>query len=231
MDQKEVWNTLAHEWRRLRSRPSWDATEFLSDKQGLILDVGCGTGRNLAKGKKYIGFDFAEKQIAYAEEKATKEGIKALFSVASAADMPFKDSSFDAVLVSNTLHTMRDREKCLKEISRVMKPNALAFISVWNKRQPRFFLKPKESMIPWKVGNASVMRYYYFFTQNELRKAVERSGLEVVKIYGSRRKALKLFPMDIIAIARKAGVPKTPFLQRKAVPKEQQRRKGCGNLV
>jgi len=208
MDQREVWNTLAPEWRRLRSRPNEDAVEFLSDKNGIILDVGCGTGRNLVKDKKYVAFDFAEKQTEFAKKKATKEGIEAFFSVASAADIPFKDNSFDAVLVSNTLHTMRDREKCLKEIARVMKPNALAFISVWNKRQPRFFLKPKESMIPWKVGNASVMRYYYFFTRNELRKTIERSGLRVVKIYGSRRKALKLFPMDIIAIAEKAGVPK-----------------------
>src|SRR3989344_8019859 len=198
MDQREVWNALAPEWKRLRSRPNGDAARFIEGCNGLILDVGCGTGRNLIKGRRYVAFDFAKNQVAYAKEKAKNEEIDAVLSIAGASDMPFLDETFDAVLASNMLHTMRteDREKCLKEIARVMKPNAIAFISVWNKRQPRFFMKPKDNMIPWKVGNTSVMRYYYFFTRNELRKTVERCGLKVVSIFGSRKRALKLFPVD-----------------------------------
>ena len=209
MDQREVWNALAPEWKRLRSRPNGDAARFIEGCNGLILDVGCGTGRNLIKGRRYVAFDFAKNQVAYAKEKAKNEEIDAVLSIAGASDMPFLDETFDAVLASNMLHTMRteDREKCLKEIARVMKPNAIAFISVWNKRQPRFFMKPKDNMIPWKVGNTSVMRYYYFFTQNELKKTVERCGLKVVSIFGSRKRALKLFPVDIIAIAQKRGYP------------------------
>ncbi len=209
MEQREVWNTLAPEWRRLRPKPIDDAVEFLNDAKGLILDVGCGAGRNLMKGKHYVAFDFAEKQAELAKEKALNEGIDASVAVASGDSMPFSDNTFDAVLAANVIHTMgaESRERCLKEIERVMKPRACAFISVWNKRQPRFFMKPKENMIPWKVGNSSVMRYYYFFTGSELKKIVEKCSLKVLRIYGSRKKALKLFPMDIIAIAEKRGYP------------------------
>ena len=210
MEQREAWNILAPEWRRLRPHASRDAEEFLDDAKGLILDVGCGTGRNLMKGKRYVAFDFAEKQAEFAKEKAERDGTDASVAVAAASCLPFRDNSFDSVLLSNVLHTMEgeDREKCLREIARVMKPHAKAFISVWNKMQPRFFLRPKEDMIPWNVGDTEVMRYYYFFTGNELKKTVEINGLKVLRIYGSRKKALKLFPMDIIAIAEKAGVPK-----------------------
>ena len=162
------------------------------------------------KGKRYVAFDFAEKQAEFAKEKAERDETDASVAVAAASCLPFRDNSFDSVLLSNVLHTMEgeDREKCLREIARVMKPHAKAFISVWNKMQPRFFLRPKEDMIPWNVGDTEVMRYYYFFTGNELKKTVEINGLKVLRIYGSRKKALKLFPMDIIAIAEKAGVPK-----------------------
>ena len=84
MEQREAWNILAPEWRRLRPHASRDAEEFLDDAKGLILDVGCGTGRNLMKGKRYVAFDFAEKQAEFAKEKAERDGTDASVAVAAA---------------------------------------------------------------------------------------------------------------------------------------------------
>jgi hypothetical protein len=84
-----------------------------------------------------------------------------------------------------------------------MKSGAKALISVWNKNQPRFFFEEKESYVPWKIGNKQVMRYYYLFTKSELKQFLEENGFKVLEIFGSKKKAFKLFPMDIIAIVQK----------------------------
>jgi len=205
MNQREVWNILAPEWRRLRSKPREYVEEFLSEVKGLILDVGCGAGRNLIKNKKYVAFDFAEKLVLLAKEKAENEKINALFSVASADAIPFKNSTFDGIMSMNVIHVLEGKSKTLaiKEIFRVMKPGAKAIISVWNKNQPRFFLKGKEEYVPWKIDNQKLMRYYYLFTKSELKEFLKQNGFNVLKIFGSRKKAFKLFPMDIIAIVQK----------------------------
>ena len=205
MKQREVWNKIAPKWQEFRQKPHPDIGEFVRQQKGLILDVGCGNGRNMIKGKKYVGFDFAENQLIQAKKKAEKENIDAVFVIASADKIPFKDNTFDAVVVGNVIHTMESnsRKESVKEIKRVMKSGAKAIISVWNKNQPRFFMKPKESYIPWKIGEKKYMRYYYLFGLEELKKFLEKNGFKVLEIFGSKKKAFKLFPMDIIAIIQK----------------------------
>lgn len=160
----------------------------------------------MIKGKKYVGFDFAEKMIKLAKEKASKEKIKAFFAVARADAMPFKDNVFDAVVAANVIHQIEGeepRKKSVMEMWRVMKPGSSAIISVWNKNQPRLNFKRKEDFVRWKIGDNEYHRYYYFFSRKELRKLLEESGFKVLRVFDSSHKAFKLFPMDIVAIIQK----------------------------
>jgi hypothetical protein len=63
----------------------------------------------------------------------------------------------------------------------VLKPGGEAFITVWNRLQPRFCLKPREVLVPFTIAGKSVERYYYLFTCGELEKLVRQAGFEILK--------------------------------------------------
>jgi tRNA (uracil-5-)-methyltransferase TRM9 len=204
MSQKEVWDILAVDWAKFRHKPQEAVSDFLRDKRGLILDIGCGTGRNLIEGKKFVAVDISKNMVYIAHKKLIYRDDIA-FSLADANSLPFGAKSFDAALLVSTLHTVykKDQVALLKELHRLLKPGGHALITVWNKRQPRFMMKSKEAFVDWKIGEKVLQRYYYLFTKSELKNLLESHGFEVVSIKGSKKKTYKLFSADIIAVVRK----------------------------
>jgi ubiquinone/menaquinone biosynthesis C-methylase UbiE len=200
MNQKEVWNALAEPWQKYRQKMPDEVDAFIGDKSGLILDMGCGSGRNIVPGKKFIGIDFSEKMIKLAKKDAKNKD--ALFVVGDLRCLPFKNTAFDYVIYVSSLQCIKkDRKKSLKEMRRVIKEDSQAIITVWNYGQPRF--NKKEDHIPWKHEGETYMRYYYLFSQKELEELLKETGFETLKIFGSISKVFNLFPRNIIAIVQK----------------------------
>ncbi|NTV72204.1 MAG: class I SAM-dependent methyltransferase [Azonexaceae bacterium] len=91
-----------------------------------ILDVGCGTGTQLAlyqkPGCRLVGLDNSPAMLAQA---AHKLGGAAELQVGEATQMPFAADSFDLVTVIFVLHEMpsEDRPAVLQESRRVIKPD------------------------------------------------------------------------------------------------------------
>ncbi|MBI2076273.1 MAG: class I SAM-dependent methyltransferase [Candidatus Aenigmarchaeota archaeon] len=202
--QQEVWGSIAEPWHRARTRMYDDLKEFLRNNTGrnFVLDLGCGSGRSFMAGKKYVGVDFSENMLRHAKQNAEKNGIEAHLVKADVCHLPFKSNSFNTALLVATLHSMEDRAMCLEEMKRVMEKGSEAFVTVWNKNQPRFLMSKKESYVPWKVSGKIYWRYYYLFAEGELRKLLS-AYFNVKKIYGGRERVLKLFPKNIIAIVKK----------------------------
>jgi arsenite methyltransferase len=103
-----------------------------------VLDVGCGRGllligaaRRLANGKA-VGIDlWSQKDLADNRSTATMEnarieGVEQRVEVHNGdmRKMPFGDGTFDAIVASNSIHNIYDREgrrQAIAEIVRVLK--------------------------------------------------------------------------------------------------------------
>lgn len=211
MSQREVWDSIAKPWHCFRRKPREDAAGFLGgmqDSKGIVLDLACGSGRNFTKiNGILVGTDFSKNMLKYAKEKTKKEKMNAVLAAADASELPFRDETFSGILFSSSLHCIEKEKmnKCLGEIKRVAKTGSRIFISVWNKHQPRFFLSRKERFMPWRAGDKIYHRYYYLFTENELKCLLGINGFDIISIHGSSDKAFKLFPRNIIAIVEKAS--------------------------
>lgn len=116
-------------------------------KGGMVLDIGCGNGRNLIylcgqHDMKGFGFDMSGVAIEQAEMAAervlTKDGKPLAnmlsFRSQSASDpLPLPDNSVDVVLDMMVSHCLRadDRKKLVQEIVRVMKPYGWLFFKTF----------------------------------------------------------------------------------------------------
>jgi SAM-dependent methyltransferase len=85
-----------------------------------------------------------------------------------------------------TYHHLKGREdqlKAFRELNRVLKPEAEAFLTVWNRCQTRFWFKGKEVSVPWRVKGQIVDRYYYLFTYCELEGLVKEAGFDILRSF------------------------------------------------
>lgn len=91
-----------------------------------LLDVGCGNGAaaiHLATmlGLDVTGVDVDAEQIELAT--AAGDGLAAVrFLVADATRLPFDDGEFDLVYTNKTTHHIRDWQRALAEMARVLTP-------------------------------------------------------------------------------------------------------------
>lgn len=106
---------------------------------GTILDLGGATGVYTfplaKKGYKMYLADLSPDLIAKAKEKVAKEKLENIVkcNVVNAIDLSiYENEQFDAVLLFGPLYHLLDkseREQCIKEVNRVLKPNGKVFAS------------------------------------------------------------------------------------------------------
>jgi hypothetical protein len=87
----------------------------------------------------------------------------------------------------------------------VLKPGGEAFITVWNRCQPRFWFKGKEVMVPWRMKDRTLYRYYYLFTYGELEGLAREAGLEVIRSFPENgyKLPVKTFSRNICLVVRR----------------------------
>ena len=166
MEQEEVWNGVAEDWARFRSRCVDEVREFLDGKSGRVLDLGCGSGRNFVEGDlEFYGVDFSGKLLEIAKDKDYVELKKGTTDV-----IPYGDEFFDWVIFVRVLHCVdsaEKRRKSLEEVYRVLKSGGEAVISTIGKNNQRVKNKPKEGVLPWTVGDVKYERYNYVYDLEE----------------------------------------------------------------
>lgn len=109
------------------------------NKEDFILDLCCGHGRHslelARKGFNNIyGLDSSHYLIQKAKTQAKKDGLNIIFKEGGARKLPFKNDTFNYVLVLGNsfgyFETVEDDLRVLKEIYRVLKPRGKLLIDV-----------------------------------------------------------------------------------------------------
>lgn len=198
-NQEKVWDSIAGRWNEYRTKPSVSVENFLKDKTGRVLDLGCGSGRNLKAfplknidKTEIYALDFSENMLKYLIKNAKKMGLNIKTIHSSSMNIPFENNFFDSAICIAMLHCLKkqDTKKTLKELYRVLKPKSQALISVWSKNSPRLRNKEKECFITWTTEKDKLLekelRYTYIFELEELRQLLVDLKFKIIKSWEER---------------------------------------------
>lgn len=108
-----------------------------------VLDLGCGTGtlalaaKRAQPGASVTGLDADPEILARARAKAAGENAEITFVQGLATELPFPDSSFDAVLSSLFFHHLAPEAKrtTARELARVLVPGGRLHVADWGPAQ------------------------------------------------------------------------------------------------
>jgi SAM-dependent methyltransferase len=145
---------------------SEEILQFVTNNAGsTVLDVGCGLGPYVERlnqvGKHSVGIDVNEEVV----NQARKLGRDV--RVMSAYDLQFPDSSFESVMMIETLEHLPDYEQALAEAARVASNSILITV-------PDISVLPlmsKKQVVPWHLLEST---HVNFFTPEVLRTTLLR---------------------------------------------------------
>lgn len=168
-------------------------------KNGKILDLCTGTAEtailiaNKYGGAQIIGVDFSHSMLRMAKVKIDKLGLDERIGLveADALNLPFNNSSFDAVTISFGLRNIPDCRKAMNGISNVLKTGGKVIILEFSpapKSLPgKFAGFYIYHMLPWLARLFGGAKEAYghlsesikvFLTPEEIIKCMESAGLK-----------------------------------------------------
>ena len=185
----KVYDAIAKHFDHTRYQPWPGVRNFVSGIKpySLLLDLGCGNGRNLKINPEVI--DMGSDQSMELCKLANKRG-RPIFC-ATAMDIPVRDNTFDNVICIAVIHHFANeerRKKCLREISRILKVGGTAFVTAWAIEQKKKHYDEADQMISWTIDkrfgdeNTKLDRFYHFFRKGEFEELVKDiDSLELVE--------------------------------------------------
>lgn len=153
--------------------------ELLEAKQGEhILDVGCGTGHLTAKiggnGAMVTGIDRSPEMIRQARE--SHPGIH--FEVMDAREIALAEK-FDAVFSNATLHWIKEPERAIDGIARVLRPGGRFVAEFGGKGNIAGLMSAMERAWPVLGLRGPIPNPWYYPSLAEHASLIEMHGLEL----------------------------------------------------
>ena len=189
---KEIFDQIAPSWYNFRHWSIFRSElEELAHRwqKGNLLNLGCAHGPDFLPFRQNFdlyGLDLSTQMLKFAQKYSQKFNFAVNLLLADVSHLPFSDGVFDWAISVATYHHIKgkkERQVALSELRRVLKPGGEAFITVWNRWQPRFWFSGKEVAVPWRTKDKTLYRYYYLFSYPELEGLVKRAGFQVLKSF------------------------------------------------
>ena len=145
-----------------------------------LLDVACGAGGPALRiavltGCTLTGVDVHEQAISTARSLANQRGLenRAEFRVVDAdKQLPFTQSSFDAITCIDAINHLPDRPPVLADWVRLLKPRGRVLFT-----NPAVVTGP---LTNWEVAVRSLSGFYLFVPSGYDERAIAQCGLQVV---------------------------------------------------
>jgi len=136
----------AEHWARVFDDPARDAWQKPHEviqalalaSDSVVADIGSGTGYFSARLSHFVpqgrvyGVDTEPDMVKYLAERAKREGLANLTSVAGAPDDPRLPAKVDWILMVDVFHHIADREKYFRSLQASLKPGGRIAIIDFN---------------------------------------------------------------------------------------------------
>ena len=131
--KKEFWENVDREYEDQADRMA--IRKLLPKRMEKFADIGGGYGRlaneYLKRAHKVIIFDYSKSELKQAKEIY---GNKIETRAGDIYKLPFKDGELDGLMMVRVTHHLKEMDKAMAELYRVLKPGGVAVIEVANKR-------------------------------------------------------------------------------------------------
>jgi len=155
--KSNYWWTIGS-YANLRQFPHWKEILRLIRrfrKGGRLLDVGCAYGFLVNEASKHFeayGVDISSFAVGKSKEHSSGSIFRA-----SASNLPFRDESFDAITLIDTLEHVPDFSSSLKDAARALKKDGVLLLQlpnplVWADVCSRFGLDDKTHVNNFRLG-------------------------------------------------------------------------------
>ena len=166
-------------------------------KSGTILDLGTGPGYlpiEIVKKSSQIqitGIDLSRKLIQMARANASTAGLadRLNFQLGNAAALDFEDSSFDMVISTGMLHSIKEPVKVLQEIYRVLKAGREAWIfdparvtSAVDRKKWKASLNLRERFFLWLFQLFGLHKPIKVYTRGQAMALIEKTDFKNYRI-------------------------------------------------
>jgi ubiquinone/menaquinone biosynthesis C-methylase UbiE len=164
-----------------------------------ILDFGCGWGTDLIfclkKGYDAFGVDISWEKAKFHTLRVQRKNYPKFwierFILSWGENLPFKSESFDLVYSNQVIEHVKDPEKCISEIFRVLKKGGILYI-----RAPDYkssFFEPHYRVLWFPFLNKRIAKIYIGLLNKP------SAGLEFINFIGTKK---------LIKIMKKVGFSK-----------------------
>jgi len=213
--------------------PAWNeafavelARRLPANPPGAVLEIACGTGlvsrhlrERLDPAMRLVATDLSKPMLDYAREKLSNvKGIE--WREADAANLPFADGEFGAVVCAFGVMFVPDKLAAMKEAHRVLKDGGILLFDVWDRiesnRHAAINAQVVESLLP---GDAEI-RFRTPFEMHDpmlLEQLLAESGFREVRIE-KKRLPFGQVSARTVAIGAIRGTPRSLLLEKRGIP-------------
>ncbi|UCD82581.1 MAG: class I SAM-dependent methyltransferase [Desulfobacterales bacterium] len=162
-------------------------------KEGTILDLGTGPGYlpieilKRSPAIKIIGVDLSRKLIRMANSNAIKAGVsdRVSFEVGNAAKLRYNNNSFEMVISTGMLHSLKNPLNVLIEINRVLKNGGEAWIydpariiQFIDREKWKASLNIRERFFLWFFGLLGLHKPIAVYRRDQVIPMIEAAGFQ-----------------------------------------------------
>lgn len=190
--ERDLWEKIASNYDKQSSKfeqaykLSIEKSKKVLKNTDKVLEIACGTGIiSLAIAEQVnsvIGVDISPKMITIAKEKAAKLSINNVdFKTADGYSLKYEDNTFDAVLLFNSLHIVKEPSVLLAEIYRLLKPNGYLITATDCYSESVPFLKKIYTLVPKIMNRFGVINYLSCFSKKDIISLLMQNKYEIIE--------------------------------------------------